>query len=1010
MNARNRQNTRVRRRQALAHAVEPLEQRQLLSAGSLDPTFGVGGKVVTDINGQMNAAYSVALSNGKYLVAGSLQGDFVLARYNANGTLDTTFGAAHTGYVTADFGSDSDEAYAMAVQADGKVVLAGHTQTLGGFFDFAVARFNADGSLDTTFAPDHSGKVVVDFAGDFDQASSVAVQADGKIVATGTATIAFNANFALVRLNADGTLDAGFGAAHNGKIAIEWSGAYAESTSVAVQSDGRILAAGYASSYATGSADAAVVRFNTDGSLDATFGSGGFDLVDFTGADDIARAIAVGADGKILLAGYSSDHTGQYDFVVARLNPDGSVDDTLGGSGVILTDFAGTNDQAYALAVHADGKIVLVGSTEVNGQLDFAVARFNPDGSLDTTFGPAHTGQVTLDMGMDDTASGVLVGADDSILVVGTSRNIIFDYVDFALVKFAPPNTAPVADPGGPYQGDDVHPIALSGSASYDLDGSIVSYEWDFNYDGSSFDVDATGQDVSFVGVDGPATRTVALRVTDNNGATSIVMTTVEVQNVAPVANAGGPYVTNASTSLSLSGDGSSDADGSVVLYEWDFNYDGSSFDVNAQGSHVAWPSSMAPGVYTVGLRVTDNDGATHVSTATVTVNNQAPVASAGGPRVITEGDALTLSGQDSHDPDGSIVSYEWDLDYDGSSFNTDATGLSVSFPKLDGPAFRTVALRVTDNGGATSIVTTTVTVNNAKPVASVSGPDVVKKGSTATFNASFVDPAGDLDTYQVSWDFGDGTKTGFVPANGNLSVQHRYDRKGTYTVKFTVRDDDGGCGSATLSVDVRTGHVTMTPLSNGLMAMTVTGTDAGDEVRVRKPKKDNKLEVIFDGVSEGLFQADKVIIYGTGGNDFIRVDDSVTQPVEVFGGNGNDVIVGGKNDATLHGEGGCDHLFGGAGHNLLDGGDGNDFLHVGERNHNSATLLGGAGDDVLIGGGGNDLLDGGAGHDHLNGRGGGDTLLGGTGKDEHAKLDKNDVWSDPDDRVPAPKKDDKKK
>src|SRR4051812_6716919 len=141
--------------QILACAIEPLEARQLLTVTALDTLFGAGGKTVTDFIGNPNSAYSVALADGKLLVAGSMtsngDADFALARYNADGTLDTTFG--NGGIVTTDFGSASDEAYAMSVEVINastyKIVLAGTTQTLSGYFDFAVARYNSDGTLDS---------------------------------------------------------------------------------------------------------------------------------------------------------------------------------------------------------------------------------------------------------------------------------------------------------------------------------------------------------------------------------------------------------------------------------------------------------------------------------------------------------------------------------------------------------------------------------------------------------------------------------------------------------------------------------------------------------------------------------------------------------------------------------------------------------------------------------------------------------------------------------------------
>src|SRR5258705_5539842 len=192
------------------------------------------------------------------------------------------------------------------------------------------------------------------------------------------------------------------------------------------------------------------------------------------------------------------------------------------------------------------------------------------------------------------------------------------------------------------------------------------------------------------------------------------------------------------------------------------------------------------------------------------------------------------------------------------------------------------------------------------------------------TFSGSFVDP-GVLDTHQVAWDFGDGTFVAFHSAtdDGAMLVKHAYSKKGSFTVTFTVRDSDGAVSSASIVVNVGNGHSTTStdPLS-GMTTLMVSGTTATDQIKVKKDRKSGKLEVIFNGESDGLFQADKVIIYGSNGNDVIRVGDGVTAPVEVFGEAGNDMIVGGHNDATLHGGAGNGMLFGGDGHHPLDRGD----------------------------------------------------------------------------------------
>jgi len=819
---------RVRR--ILSCAIEPLESRTLLSTVTLDSAFGgagANGKVLSDYNANPTAGFAVAMSGGKTLVAGSVNingnSDFALARYNADGTLDSTFGSG--GFITTDFGSSADAAYAMAVQSDGKIVLVGQTQSFSTFMDFAIARYNADGSLDGSFGAAHTGKVVVDYGGDFDQATSVAIQSDGKILVTGTATIDFNGEFALLRLSSSGSFDTTFGADHNGMVTTEWSSAYAESAGVALQSDGKILLVGYANDYGTGDSDAAIARYNPDGSLDSSFGAAhnGQVKVDLGHIDDTARAVALQSDGKILLAGYSNDTAGNSDFALARLSASGDLDSQFANGGIVLTDFGGL-DQAFAMVVQSDDSIVLAGQGEISGQHDFALARYTASGSLDNTFGSG--GQITTNMGQDDCVAGLAIDSNGGIIAAGRAITIQNDAAEIAMARFAMPIPPPPT-------------------------------------------------------------------------------------NVAPVANASGPYE-------------------------------------------------------------------------------------------VLEGSELHVSGEHSSDSDGSIVSYEWDFNYDGSSFDVDATGSSAAFPMLNGPAFRTIALRVTDDQGASSIITTTVRVNNAPPVAHISGPSVVRHGQSVTFSGSFTDP-GMFDTHQVSWDFGDGTVIAFHAGDDaqSLLAQHAYAHKGTYIVKFIVRDSDGAMSCASMTVTVQAGQVTTSTVS-GITTLTVTGTNFSDTVNVGKGKKAGQLEITVNGQSQGIFQADKIIVNGTGGDDLIRIGDGVTQPVEVFGGDGDDVIIAGKSDAILHGGGGNDHLFGGMGKNVLDGGNGNDLLQVPEKNKIGASLMGGAGNDVLLGGGGNDLLDGGEGNDHLNGRGGADNLMGGMGKDQYAHVEKNDVISDPD--MPAPK------
>jgi uncharacterized delta-60 repeat protein len=334
------------------------------------------------------------------------------------GDLDPTFDG--DGKVTTDFAGIFAVAGAVAIQGDGKIVAAGTTADVSGISDFALARYNTDGSLDTAF--DGDGKVTTDFAGLSDEANAISIQGDGKIVAAGVARIGLNGpqDFALARYNTDGSLDTTFGG--DGKVTTDFAGANDQAHAVAIQGDGKIVAAGLAGS------DFALARYNTDGSLDTTFGGDGKVTTDFAGPTDQAHAVAIQGDGKIVAAGFAGS---DFDFALARYNTDGSLDTTFGGDGKVTTDFAGSGsrDEAHAVAIQGDGKIVAAGLAVVSGIFDFALARYRADGSLDTIF--SGDGKVTTDFAGDfDVANGVVIQANGRIVAAGFAGD------DFALARY----------------------------------------------------------------------------------------------------------------------------------------------------------------------------------------------------------------------------------------------------------------------------------------------------------------------------------------------------------------------------------------------------------------------------------------------------------------------------------------------------------------------------------------------------------------------------------------------
>jgi uncharacterized delta-60 repeat protein len=309
--------------------------------------------------------------------------------------LDASFGGV--GFRTEAFGSQRSLASAMVLQPDGKIVVAGTAN----FGAFGLMRFNADGSLDTSF--DGDGKVTTQLSSAGSEATSLVALPDGKLLAGGISRASNGTGqFALVRYNANGSIDTSFG---SGGIVTTLVGPRSASLfALAVRPDGRILAGGTATNEQL-NGDFALVSYNADGSLDTTFdGDGKLTTEFFTGSDDVVNAIALMSDGKVV-AGGSAFRPG-YDCVLARYNSDGSLDTSFDGDGKVVTDISPTGLNAVnALAVQPDGKIVAAGpATNRNiGNNEAAVVRYNVDGSLDNSFAGDGIATIGLPLAEQDT-------------------------------------------------------------------------------------------------------------------------------------------------------------------------------------------------------------------------------------------------------------------------------------------------------------------------------------------------------------------------------------------------------------------------------------------------------------------------------------------------------------------------------------------------------------------------------------------------------------------------------
>jgi uncharacterized delta-60 repeat protein len=438
--------------------MEQLEERRLLSGGYLDTTFAANGLATTNFSGGFDTVNRVAIqADGKIVAAGTASDDarsggkdFLVARYNVDGTLDTTFGAGGRTYI--DFSSRSDEANGLAIQSDGKIVVGGSSTSTSNSDekDFALARLKTDGTLDTTFGT--GGRQTTDFTNGRDDIA--AIRMDGNdIVAIGSTAPAgspLHSDFALARYLSTGALDGSFGVA--GRQTTDIGSDTADSAfDGLVQSDGKIVAAG--GTLVSGHpGDFALVRYNTNGSLDSSFGTGGKVLTDFGGGEE-ARALAL--DGAKIVAVGRSNTNGSDDVALARYNANGSLDSTFGAGGKTVSDlFSGSTDYALSAVVDASGRLIVGGSTAAAGDVNhslFMLAGYNDSGALDSTFGVG--GLSTTDAGAGNNAINDLAIDEDGRLIAGgvvpgtfstSGGTIVPATSDFAVARYSGTNTGPI--------------------------------------------------------------------------------------------------------------------------------------------------------------------------------------------------------------------------------------------------------------------------------------------------------------------------------------------------------------------------------------------------------------------------------------------------------------------------------------------------------------------------------------------------------------------------------------
>lgn len=347
---------------------------------SFEPFNGPNGRVET----------ALVQNDGKIIIVGGFNGynasarQFV-ARLNDDASIDNTFTTAP--------GANNIITRA-AIASDGKIVIGGQFTTYNGISRNRIARLNADGTLDVTFDPGTGANNVV---------RPVAIQSDGKIVIGGLFTD-YNGTPVnrIARLNADGSLDAGFN--------VGGTGAGGLIQAIAIQADGKIIIGGGFTSY-NGTAINRIARLNTDGTLDVTFNPG-------TGAESFVNTINLQGDGKIIIAGNFITYNGTATRLIARLNPDGSLDGSFSpGTGPDLPILSTT--------LQSDGKILIGGNfTTYMGASRNNIARVNADGSLDATFNPGTGANQNIFATAIQSDGKIIIGGDFTIYN-GAVRNRI---------------------------------------------------------------------------------------------------------------------------------------------------------------------------------------------------------------------------------------------------------------------------------------------------------------------------------------------------------------------------------------------------------------------------------------------------------------------------------------------------------------------------------------------------------------------------------------------------------
>lgn len=406
--------------------------RSTAQTGTLDPTFGGSntGFALAPFGGSEAAHAVIVQPDRKIIVIGAADvigvpggHNFAVARFNSDGTPDPSFGS--NGRAWTDFHGGGDVALAVALDSNLNIVVAGLCHGPSATNDIAVARYNPMGFLDTAF--DSDGKATLDVMnlGEADEAHAVVIDSLDRIIVCGLVDIASaGESVVAARFLPTGGPDPTFGI--QGVAFHNLSQGRDRAHDIAILADGKLVLVGSVGPGLLGEAsDFLALRLLPDGGVDSTFGQGGVGQIDFYSGSDEASAVTIDCSGRIVIGGSANSSSTAQDFALARLLPNGSLDTTFDSDGRATADFFGSSDDINDIAIDRAGRIVSVGSTQhaQNQNRDVAIARFGSNGALDSSFNS--DGKVTIDfLGQlhNEYADGVAIARNGGILICGAEN------------------------------------------------------------------------------------------------------------------------------------------------------------------------------------------------------------------------------------------------------------------------------------------------------------------------------------------------------------------------------------------------------------------------------------------------------------------------------------------------------------------------------------------------------------------------------------------------------------